>query len=302
MSSKSKKGSTNRGLGRGLGNLLDTTTTNVIRKDPAFDELVLINVNRIKANPDNPRKKFSETAIEELSKTIDKFGLLQPILVQPSGDNYMVISGERRLRACRRLKISEIPCIIKKLESQENLEISLIENIQREQLDPIEEGTVYKDLIEKYNMTQESLSERVGKNRSTIANRIRLLQLPDQIRAALADGRITEGQARPLLAITNKPVQLKLAMQIMGDELNSRQVEELIKNQSGKKPTLKSKTVQSVDKETDRLNEAIGEYLQTRVSIQHTKSSNKGSIKVDYYSLEDLDRILDVMGFNKNGL
>ena len=308
MSSKSKKSNANRGLGRGLGNLLDTSNdinkgiNKGAKKDPTLNELVFINVNKIKANPDNPRKKFAETAISELAKTIDKFGLLQPILVQPDGENYMVISGERRLRACRHLKIAKIPCIIKKLESQENLEISLIENIQREQLDPIEEGNVYKDLIEKYNMTQESLSERVGKNRSTIANRIRLLQLPNQIRAALADGRITEGQARPLLSISNKPVQLKLAMQIMNDELNSRQVEELIKTHSGKKQNSKVKSKTNADKESERLAEAIGEYLQTRVFINHSKSSNKGSVKIDYYSLEELDRILDSMGFNKKDL
>ena len=194
---KKKPGSV---LGRGLGNLLSV--------DPESEKeeqgITEIKIDQIKTNVQNPRKKFDKTSIEELSQTIKEHGLLQPILVLKEKDHYVVVSGERRLRACRLLNFEKVPCVVKELSERQSLEVSLIENIQREQLDAIEEANVYKTLLDEYSLTQEELSGRVGKNRATIANRVRLLRLPWEIQTAMADGRLTEGQIRPLLSIKNK--------------------------------------------------------------------------------------------------
>jgi len=293
--SKTKKKS---GLGRGLGNLLDTNyddTENQPKRNPprqvdSTEGVVEIATEIIRTNPDNPRKTFERTSIEELAQTIKEFGLLQPILVMKTADHYTVISGERRLRACRQLKMDKVPCIVKNLESQEILEVSLIENIQREQLNAIEEGVVYKDLLEKYDLTQEKLSERVGKNRATIANRIRLLQLPLSLQTALADQRVTEGQVRPLLTLTNEAIIQKLANDIIVNQLSARQVEELVKKYKG--PGVKSKAPKKEIPEIAAIKKDLMEIFQTRVNIKHNPKNGNGSISIDYFSLSECDNIV----------
>jgi len=289
------------GLGRGLGNLLDTDFEDSLnkKKNKSFDQnqealhlqgVVEIATDIIRTNSNNPRKTFERTSIDELAQTIKEFGLLQPILVLKTEDHYTVISGERRLRACRQLKMDKVPCIVKKLETQEILEVSLIENIQREQLNSIEEGVVYKDLLEKYNLTQEKLSERVGKNRATIANRIRLLQLPLSLQTAIADQRVTEGQVRPLLTLTNETLIQKLANDIIRNQLSARQVEELVKKYKGQ--GLKPKTVKKVIPEITAIKNDLMEIFQTRVNIKHNPKNGNGSITIDYFSLGECDNIV----------
>lgn len=283
------------GLGRGLGNLLDTGTDfSAGKKDQQKQDdksIQEINVDKIRANPDNPRKNFEKTSIDELANTIKEFGLLQPILVLEKEDHYIVISGERRLRACRQLNLEKIPCIVKKLGAQETLEVSLIENIQREQLNPIEEGVVYKSLLEKHELTQEQLSGRVGKNRATIANRIRLLQLPLSLQTALADQRVTEGQVRPLLGISNENMVQRLASEILTHQLSARQVEDLVKKYKGL-PAKSSKAKKKEAPEIAALKKEIMEILQTRVDIRHNPKNGRGSIIIDYFSLEECNRII----------
>lgn len=286
------------GLGRGLGNLLDTNFEDSTRsrKNTTPDQnndqqgVIEIATDIIRTNPDNPRKNFERTSIDELALTIKEFGLLQPILVLKTEDHYTVISGERRLRACRQLKMDKVPCIVKSLKSQEILEVSLIENIQREQLNAIEEGVVYKELLEKYELTQEKLSERVGKNRATIANRIRLLQLPLSIQTAIADQRVTEGQVRPLLTLTNEAVVQKLANDILVHQLSARQVEEMVKKYKG--PGSKSKPPKKESPEINALKNDLMEIFKTRVSFKHNPKNGSGSIIIDYFSLAECDNII----------
>jgi len=290
MSMSSKKKS---GLGRGLGNLLETVETSSTSDN---NGLVFIESAKLRANPENPRKKFDKLNIEELAATIEKFGLLQPILVRKDKDkdNYIVISGERRLRACRALNLEKVPCIVKVIDEKENLEISLIENIQREQLDSIEEATVYKELLDKYKMTQDELASRVGKNRATIANKVRLLQLPAAIKTAIADNRLTEGQVRPLLTISNESIQMKLSEQIIKESLSAREIEKLVKNYNPR--SVKPKTSEKKIPEISGLEKEIGEYLQTRVQIKHNNKTQAGQLVIDYFSNDEMERILQSIG------
>ena len=286
---KKKPGSV---LGRGLGNLLSV--------DPESEKeeqgITEIKIDQIKTNVQNPRKKFDKTSIEELSQTIKEHGLLQPILVLKEKDHYVVVSGERRLRACRLLNFEKVPCVIKELSERQSLEVSLIENIQREQLDAIEEANVYKTLLDEYSLTQEELSGRVGKNRATIANRVRLLRLPWEIQTAMADGRLTEGQIRPLLSIKNKTQLEEMATFVLSKGLSARQVEELVRNQKDMRPggsmNRKGSKKISPDPNITSLQESLQESLGLRVSIRHNAQSGRGKVILDYFSLDDLDRII----------
>ncbi len=281
-------------LGRGLGNLLDTDLDQDEAVSPDGQTgIVEIDITKIRANPDNPRKNFDQSSIEELAQTIEKFGLLQPILVRKIDDSqYVVVSGERRLRACRLLKKNEVPCIIKNLDEQENIEVSLIENIQREQLDPIEEAMVYDALMRDYNMTQEVLSGKVGKNRATIANRVRLLKLPVSVQTAVADGRLTEGQVRPILGLKNEKLQQRLASEILRNQYSARQVEELVKKYGGKPAKAAPKKASAESGESNAVARELSEILQTRVQVKHSGKTGKGSIVIEYFSLDNLDSLL----------
>ena len=288
--SQNKK-NTRKPLGRGLSNLL--------KSDAAAGEAAgirEIEIERIRANPGNPRKKFEKTSIEELASTISAHGVLQPILVIEKKDHFMVVSGERRLRACRQLAFKTVPCIVKEYDDQTLLEVALIENIQREQLDAIEEAGVYKSLMETHTLTQEELARRVGKSRTAIANRVRLLQLPDSVQAAVADGRLSEGQVRPLLGIKSEAVQLKLVKEIESLSLTARQVEDLVNRQKGEKA---KKVSRSTTPELRGLEKEIEERLQIRARINHNTSKNNGKLTLEYFSLEDLDKILKVLGIRR---
>ena len=283
-------------LGRGLGNLLalDAQSQNAKIRAGIED----LPIKNIRANPDNPRKKFEQTSIEELSSTIKIYGLLQPILVSKINDTeYMLISGERRLRACRLLNLETVPCIVKEDSDQTKLAISLIENIQREQLDSIEEAMVYKEMLEKYNLTQEDLAQQVGKNRSTITNRIRLLQLPLELQAAVADGRLSEGQVRPIISIKNEIERQKLVTIILNQDLTARQIEELVRTY--KEPTSSKNTKNIASSKEDAniksIERILEENLNTRVKIQHNTKSNQGKIIIEYFNLEEFERIHNII-------
>ncbi|MFZ5629022.1 MAG: ParB/RepB/Spo0J family partition protein [Spirochaetota bacterium] len=284
-------------LGRGLSNLLDSTVV-----AEAGERVQDIPVDKIRPNPENPRKKFDRTAIEELAQTIKKHGLLQPILVQKKDDHYVVISGERRLRSLMHLGMAKAPCIVKELDRRKTLEVSLIENIQREQLDAIEEANVYKLLLADFSLTQEDLAEQVGKNRATIANRLRLLNLPVEVQAAIADGRLTEGQARPLLSIKNSELQTKLFREITDQGLNARAIEArarvLAAGKEDKKPLKGKKSDANIKAVAQKVEEHTG--MRTRINYNPQKKS--GSITIDFFSPDDLERLLKMMGMKRVSL
>lgn len=284
----------NRVLGRGLSNLLDHSTA-----VEAGERVTQIELSRIQPNPENPRKKFDRTAIEELAQTIKEHGLLQPILVQKNGENFTVISGERRLRALLSLGAETAPCIVKELDRKKTLEVSLIENIQREELDAIEEALVFKMLLDDYSMTQEALAERVGKNRATITNRLRLLTLPESVQAAIADGRLTEGQARPLISIKSAELQTKLFKEITtGDGLNARQIEARVREISEPKKSKKEKPSKK-DANIRAVQQKLEEHLGMRTRLRFNAQKKSGSLTIDYFSLDDLEKILKLLGLKR---
>ena len=277
-------------LGRGLGNLLSVDEQTKLEKEK--QGILDINIDLIRTDQLNPRKRFDEKAIEELAKTVKQHGLLQPILVVKDQGFYKVVSGERRLRASRLLGLESVPCIVKEYSGRDKLEISLIENIQREQLDPIEEASVYKNLIDKYDLTQEEISERVGKNRTTITNRIRLLKLPMNVQTALADGKLTEGQARPLLSFKDQVNIEELVDRIIKKNLSARQVEEMAKAREKKAA---SNTANKKDPNITSLENELESILDTRIRIDHNGKKKRGRIIIEYFSLDDFDRILNLL-------
>ncbi len=284
-------------LGRGLSNLLDSTVV-----AEAGERVQEIPVDKIRPNPENPRKKFERTAIEELAQTIKKHGLLQPILVQKKDDHYVVISGERRLRSLIHLGLTKAPCIVKEFDRRKTLEVSLIENIQREQLDPIEEANVYKLLLADYALTQEALAEQVGKNRATIANRLRLLNLPDEVQAAIADGRLTEGQARPLLSIKNPELQSKLFREITEQGLNARSIEARARALTAGKEEKKAAKSKKADANIKAVAQKVEEHTGMRTRIHFNPQKKSGSITIDFFSPDDLEKLLKMMGMKRISL
>jgi ParB family transcriptional regulator, chromosome partitioning protein len=282
-------------LGRGLSNLLDSSAMPQLG-----DRVQEISIDLIKPNPENPRKKFEQTAITELAQTIKQHGLLQPILVQKQGAGYIVVSGERRLRSIMSLGYATVPCIVKEFDRKKTLEVSLIENIQREQLDAIEEAGVYKVLLNDYSMTQEELAEQVGKNRVTITNRLRLLNLPDLVQAAIADGRLTEGQARPLLALKNTDLQLKVFKEITtGAGMNARDIEARVRNLTAEKPDKKAGKGKKIDANIKAVAQRLEEHLGMRTRINYNPQKKSGSLTVDFFSLDDLEKVLKTLGLKR---
>ena len=284
-------------LGRGLSNLLDSTVV-----AEAGERVQEIPVDKIRPNPENPRKKFERTAIEELAQTIKKHGLLQPILVQKKDDHYIVISGERRLRSLMHLGMAKAPCIVKELDRRKTLEVSLIENIQREQLDALEEANVYKLLLADYSLTQEDLAEQVGKNRATIANRLRLLNLPIEVQAAIADGRLTEGQARPLLSIKNAELQTKLFREITDQGLNARAIEARARVLAAGKEEKKPLKGKKADANIKAVAQKVEEHTGMRTRINYNPQKKSGSITIDFFSPDDLEKLLKMMGMKRISL
>lgn len=272
-----------RGLGKGLEALL-----------PAMDnenEIKKIPLQKLVANPYQPRKIFEDEAIEELAQSIREHGIIQPIVVRKKGSKYEIVVGERRFRAAKLANLNEIPAIVKEMSEEQMMEVAILENLQREDLTPIEEAEAYQSLIEKLNFTQEDLAKRLGKSRPHITNHIRLLQLPDVVRQMVNDGQLSMGHGRTLLGLKNKKRIPEVANKVIKHHLNVRQLENLIKeyNENVSRETPKTKKdifVQS--KETQ-----LREYFGTNVQIK--KNKNKGKIEIEFYSEEDLERILEIL-------
>ncbi|MBR3308605.1 MAG: ParB/RepB/Spo0J family partition protein [Lachnospiraceae bacterium] len=286
-----KKKTMKGGLGKGLDLLIPGAETKEEKK-----EALLLKTSQLEPNKDQPRKKFDEEAIEELAQSIKQYGIIQPIIVCKKDDYYQIIAGERRWRAAKKAGIREVPVVVKEYTDKEIAEISLIENIQREDLNPIEEAKSYKRLIDEYKLTQEELSERVSKSRTEIANKMRLLKLHDEVQKMLISGALSAGHARALLGLESKKDQLKAANEIIEKSLSVRQTEDLVKkmNEPKKDKTAKGKEADSLDFVYRDLEKKLSDCLGTKVRISR-KDKNKGKIEINYYSEDELDRLYGII-------
>lgn len=279
-----------KGLGRGLQALLPTVETN---EDHSNEKIVEISLNKIVVNKNQPRHTFDEEKLRELALSIQEHGVVQPVIVRPmESGKYELVAGERRWRACKMTGVEKIPAIIRNLGAKETSEIALIENIQRENLNPIEEGTAYKTLMEEYGLTQEELSRRVGKSRPFIANTVRLLALPPAVKTLLSQGIISAGHARALLAIPRTKEQEEVARRIAQKGLSVRQTEKEIKAILTEGP--KKKPVQvKADPNLADLEDRLKRKYSTKVYIRKGKKS--GKIEIEYYGEEELQRLIEVL-------
>lgn len=276
-----------KGLGRGLQALIPTKEEGKIEGSVMEIDISLINVNE-----KQPRKFFSEEKLVELAASIKEHGVVQPIVVRPiSAGGYELVAGERRWRACRKLGIKRIPAVIKDVSEREMAEIALIENIQREDLNPVEEAVAYKTLIEEHGLTQEELSSRVGKSRPFIANTVRLLNLPADILEMVRENRLSAGHARALLGLTSKKEQVELAKQIAARGLSVRQTEQAIKK--GLHATTHKKAAPRPEPILSAIEEKLRNKFSTQVKIRAGKKA--GKIEIDYYDQGDLERIVDIL-------
>ena len=263
----------------------------------AEESQVFLKISQIEPNRDQPRKQFDEDALMELADSIKQYGVLQPLIVQKKGEYYEIIAGERRWRAAKLAKLKEVPVIIKDYTPQEIMEISLIENIQREDLNPIEEASAYQRRIDEFHLKHEEIAERVAKSRSAITNSMRLLKLDKRVQMMLVEGEISGGHARTLLALEDQELQFTAAERIIEHKLSVRETEKLVKDllkpkKSGKEQNVPDEATALIYK---NLEEKIRGILGTKVSINR-KDENRGKIEIEYYSMDELERLMDLFG------
>ena len=297
-----------KGLGKGLDSLITDkvgmnkqpeTKTATPKKNEKTIEGILVNINKIEPNREQPRKNFDEDALLELSESIKQFGMLQPLLVKEKDGYYEIIAGERRWRAAKMANLKEVPVIIKKLSDQEMVEISLIENIQRENLNPIEEAIAYKRLLTEFKLKQDEIAERVSKSRTAVTNSMRLLKLNEKVQQMVIDDMISTGHARALLGIENLEKQYIVAQKIFDEKLSVRETEKLVKKLQQEKekttPEKENKLDPTLTAICHDLEEKMKTIFGTKVAINQ-KDNKKGKIEIEYYSMEELDRIMDLLG------
>lgn len=293
-----------RGLGKGLDSLIpnalgetktkkETTVKSKTETTEGKEPQTLVKITKVEPNREQPRKNFDEDALQELADSIKQFGLLQPILVQDRKDYYEIIAGERRWRAAKLAGLKEVPVIIRNYTEQEIVEISLIENIQREDLNPIEEAQAYKRLLTEFHLKQDEVAERVSKSRAAVTNSIRLLKLNEEVQRMVVDEMISTGHARALLAVENPEEQYNLAQRIFDEKLSVRDVEKLVKNlhKPAKLKKVDDKTMQVIYQDIE---EKLKQKLGRKVTVT-SKGEGSGKIEIEFYNHEDLDRLLDVL-------
>ena len=299
-----------RGLGRGLNTLIPTDeptnkktkATPVVKEKKIIQEVIkevpadtILKISQLEPNKDQPRENFDEDALQELADSIKKYGIIQPITVTKRDDYYQIVAGERRYRAARIAGLKEVPVIIKEYSDHEIAEIALIENLQREDLNPIEEAKAYQKLIQDYDLKQDDVAEKVSKSRSTITNSLRLLKLTEKVQEMLVEGMISSGHAKLLLTIDDTQLQYEIACKILDEKLSVRETEKLLKKlQSQKtKPKQEAATVEHAflykDIE-DRLKQVIGSKIEIKA-----KDNNKGRIEISYFSQDELERITEML-------
>ena len=291
-----------KGLGKGLDSLIvnkveKPAETKADVKTDKENGAVLMNINKVEPNREQPRKKFDEDALLELSESIKQFGVLQPLLVTKRDDYYEIIAGERRWRAAKLAGVKEVPVIVGKYTEQEIMEISLIENIQREDLNPIEEAQAYKRLLTEFNLKQDEVAERVSKSRTAVTNAMRLLKLNEKVQQMLIDEMLTTGHARALLSIEDQEKQYEVAQKIFDEKLSVRDTEKLVKSIQNEKENTTSNKKQ-IDPQLlavyRDLEEQMKSLLGTKVYI-NPKDNKKGKLEIEYYSQDELDRIIDLI-------
>ena len=299
-----------KGLGRGLDILIPKETNTqaeeakdtsaeaaVKKKEKAKKDDQMININLIEPNRDQPRKQFDEEAIDELADSIKKHGLINPVIVKKNNDYYEIIAGERRWRAAKKAGLKEIPVIVRDCDEQELAELSLIENLQREDLNPIEEALAYQTLIETYNLKQDDIAERVFKSRTVITNALRLLKLDPKVQEMLIEGVISTGHAKVILGLENKEDQILLAERVADEQLSVRETEKIIKQMQNRK-----EKPEKVKLGNGSLYESIENKMKMKIGTMvriRRKGENSGKIEIEYYSSDDLDRIMERMGINE---
>ena len=294
-----------RGLGKGLDALIPSgmgekasqsnNSSNQKKTDEKSTGETIVNITKVEPNREQPRKNFDEDALEELAESIKQFGLLQPILVQDRKTYYEIIAGERRWRAAKKAGLKEVPVIIKNLSEQEIVEISLIENIQRENLNPIEEAQAYKRLLTEFNLKQDEVAERVSKSRTAVTNSMRLLKLCDNVQQMIIDEMISTGHARALITIEDPEQQYAIAQQIFDEKLSVRDVEKLVKNLN--KPVKLKKTIttdESLEAVYQDIEENLKQKLSTKVTIT-SKGNGAGKIEIEFYNHDDLEKLMDLL-------
>lgn len=287
------------GLGKGLDSLITDKVNKPTAKDasiaPSEDQAVMVPINKIEPNKEQPRKNFNEDALLELSESIKQMGIIQPIVVQDRDTFYEIIAGERRWRAAKQAGLKKVPVIIKHYTEQEIVEISLIENIQREDLNPIEEAFAYKRLLTEFNLKQDEVAERVSKSRTAVTNSMRLLKLDERVQQMVIDDMIQTGHARALLGIDDAEKQYAMAQKVFDEKLSVRETEKLVKkSQKEKEEVEKAKIDKQLEIVYQDLEEKMKQILGTKVNI-NAKDENKGKIEIEYYNKEDLDRIIEMI-------
>ncbi len=287
-----------RGLGKGLDSLIPNNVGDKKVKEVNGSEVkapdTIVKITKIEPNREQPRKNFDEDSLQELADSIKQYGLLQPILVQDKKDHYEIIAGERRWRASKLAGLKEVPVIIKNYTEQEIVEISLIENIQRQNLNPIEEAQAYKRLLTEFNLKQDEVAERVSKSRAAVTNSIRLLKLCDNVQQMLIDDMITTGHARALLAVEDQDAQYSIAQKIFDEKLNVRDVEKLVKNLCKPEKVKEKKEDPALEIIYNDISEKLKQKLSTKVTVT-PKGNGAGKIEIEFYSHEDLDRLMDII-------
>lgn len=291
----------NRGLGRGLDALFAEQAPVAPPSDEREDEaaaadideenkVVYININDIKPNENQPRKAFNEEKINELSDSITEHGIIQPLVVRKRKNGYEIVAGERRWRAARKAQLKEVPCLIRSFTDEENMLVAIIENMQREDLNPIEEAEGLNQMIKTYGLTQEEVSKSVSKSRPYITNALRLLKLPSAIQQLVMEGQLTTGHARALIPIEDKKLQAELCRRIIDEGLSVRKIEELVqgRNKPKKKPARKVKSPDTLHVESE-----LKDIYGTRVTIE--QKGKKGTIQLEYYNTEELNRLIELL-------
>lgn len=287
------------GLGRGLDALFQSATRNAgeVNLNNGVDDenVVLLNVNQINTKKDQPRKVFEQDKMEELAQSIKKYGIVQPLVVVKNNENYDLIAGERRLRAAISIGLENVPVVVKEYDEQTKNEVALIENIQRENLNALEQAQAYKYILEKYNLTQEQLAKNLGKSRSSITNCVRLLNLDERVKEYIRNEELSEGHCKVLVAIQDKELQVLLAQKAVLNGLNVRQLEAMVSDLSREKTEArKQKKERQNEVWLNDIEERFQNFFQTKVQVKHN-NSNKGQIIVEYYSNDELDRILNII-------
>lgn len=274
-----------KGLGKGINALFPGETIN------EADKVNQISVGEIRTNPYQPRKIFDQTALEELAESIKEHGILQPIVVRKAGEKFELVVGERRFRAAKLIKLKEVPAIIKELTDQQMMELAILENLQREDLTPIEEAEAYQKLMEALNLTQEQLAFRLGKSRPHIANHVRLLALPQNVRKLISDKELSMGHGRTLLGLRSKKMIPETAEKVVKENLNVRQLENLVQrlNEDVPRETIEKKKDIFIEEKQSELRDRFG------TNVQIKKNKNKGKIEIEFFSEDDLERILELL-------